>query len=563
MSSALRDIGSVHVLTDHSTKMYKSRIKEWGLRKNLNADEKRKLAAAIKCDTANGRSFHSIDVDSIPLTRIRRFCRHDEKFWGLVNKISTGRGSSRPLLSGPRRHSFPEQNGSPQAQGSTSCTLHREQSTGTGSISSPPPPERPLSVESALLRVETLLLHARRWTQWQIELEERCSPLSADARLCLRDSPHSSTTNEAQAELNTLLSNFEHGAELLARGEMKVGWKAIHDGCDLLAGALSQQSTDLLRILLKILSEAQWAHFPELRKLVFRFFAKMSAKQLGVSNPLTVVLFHLLDEEVLSVAVRPLLEVLIDLQSAVDLENWRLAALKRNLVTFLTYHVNDLVTAEALGISNVQHCELVWGCDHRRTRRCILQLGAIYHAKRQYREAFERYKDVIDRDEICDGQTLDWISITACRSLANVYESQGDMQASESCWRVALSNTEIKYGMETAASKSLIAKSKEAFGRQGKDSELWPAARISLDSSRRQGPDCLDRFMRVRSVQSGRWMWCQGDDPERVWDAEGSCHSTMRLAGVSPAIFTERPEENTNSAVVSGCELLHHFNPCH
>ena len=548
--------------------MYKSRIKEWGLRKNLNANEKRKLAAAINHHTVNNESVPQLDIDSVRWRRVRRFCRQEEQFRGLANKMPAERGPNGLLLmknlrAGPRRHSFPGKNARIHAQGRTTFTPHIQLSAGPGCSITLPNLERPLSGSSNLARVEIILLEAKCWTQRHIELEERCSPSPEDTHLWSPGIPKPFRINEADSELNTLLSNFEHGAELLARGETKFGWKALHNGCDLLSSVLSRQSIDLLRILLKISSDPQWARFPELRKRILRFVTKMSANQLGAYNPVTVILFHLLDEEVLSIAIRPILEVLIDLQSAFDAGNWKLAALKRNLVTFLTYNVNDLATAEVAATSNLKYCESIYGRVHRRTRRCILQLGAIYQASRQYRRAFETYRDVIDRDGVSAGHAaLDWISITACRSLAVVYEAQGDVRGSADCWRVALSNTEMNYGLDTAASKAFVAKLKEAFGRrQGKDAELWHAARLNLDADRYRGPDCLDRFVRVRSMQSGRWLWCQGDDPRRVWDAGGSCHSTMRLAGVSPAIFPQRPEEEeTSSPVVSGCQLLHRFD---
>jgi hypothetical protein len=88
-------------------------------------------------------------------------------------------------------------------------------------------------------------------------------------------------------------------------------WKAFGKACIVAEKMMSQGHHDLLLAVFALFSKPWLPEFADIRLSLLRYLTRLAALRLGCRHSLTVILFHLLDGEVLSRSIRSALEMLV------------------------------------------------------------------------------------------------------------------------------------------------------------------------------------------------------------------------------------------------------------
>jgi tetratricopeptide (TPR) repeat protein len=454
--------------------MYKTKITQWKLKKYYTAAEKEQLARDFKAHRDSGKGIPPLTLGNRPakLDRIRRFCKQEKILEEICDALQSGPpykgnvSSSAKTLTGNR--------GAARAQviraavnGVQNPSLSSAQSL-THTLFDP---ERPFSTTSSIGRIELILLQTKIYHQSRFGSGTRSDTRNAAARLLFGNGVDEEGRNNLVVEWAEKLS---YGVGALVHQRSAQGWRMINEACEMTHKVLEQQPTSLFRLLFFGFDNRDWTFFPGLRTYLLRFFTKSSAGKLGCNHPISVVLYHLQEQQIFADAVRPVFEVLLDaLGENLDPANhdfWEI----RSKYCFSLIEQREYAAAESYGLRFLKQSEEVFGRLHWRTRDLLRELASINYDQERYDLAEIEYQDAVQRGrEDLGNEFPDAGCIYALRRLAWVHEVQGNFAQSEECWRAALTGTINAWGMEDGLTIYMIIQLEESFKRQGMDPEAW------------------------------------------------------------------------------------------
>jgi tetratricopeptide (TPR) repeat protein len=455
--------------------MYKTKITQWKLKKNYTAAEKEQLARDFKAHRDSGKGIPSLTLRNRPakLDRIRRFCKQEKILEEICDALQSDSpyeenvNSSAKALAGNR--------GAVTAQVirvAVNSVRNSPSSSAQGLTQTLFDPERPFSTTSSIGRIELILLQTKIHHQSRFGSGTRPDTRSAATRLLVGNG----VDEEGGIDLVVAwVENMIFGVGALVRQKSAQGWRMINEACEMTHKVLEQQPTSLFRLLFFGFKGGDWTFFPGLRTDLLRFFTKSSAGKLGCNHPISIVLYHLQEQQIFADAVRPVLEVLVDafgenLDPANDDDYWN---------TRIGYCVSlrdqrEYAAAESHGLRFLKQSEEAFGRLHQRTRDLLHELACIHYHQGHYGLAEIEYQDVVQRGrEDLGNKFPDAGCIYALRQLAWIYEDQGDFAQSEECWRAALTGTIDGWGMEDQMTIYTIIQLEESFKNQGMDPEAW------------------------------------------------------------------------------------------
>jgi hypothetical protein len=269
-------------------------------------------------------------------------------------------------------------------------------------------------------------------------------------------------------------SKLINGMRALVQHKSAQGWRMLNETCGMFDGVLDQQSQRLFSLLFFAFSDYQWTLQPNLRTHVLRFFTKASAVRLGCSHPLSIVLYHLQEEQIFADAVTPAFQVLMDVAgeklNPTNEEVWRI---KDNYCSMLRRR-QEYAAAESHGLRFLNQCEEIFGRLHWRTRSLLLELGDVHHLQGLHEIAEREYQDILQRGREDLGDKFpDEFCIYALQHLALICEDRGDVAQCEGYWREMLVGAIEQLGMEDEKTTQLIVLLEKSFQRQDIDPEIW------------------------------------------------------------------------------------------
>jgi len=256
-----------------SVKMYKRRIKQWELRKNLKAEEKEAFAKEIVSHVESGQAMETIEIPSLNgrpiMYRVKRHCRQKKKFPELYNSASDG-----PLEQRMSAHSFNLENQTPLDKSS------RLQ----------PKPVKPANTQGPTgFILATSLLPPKEFNAFEKALFNARLAIESDttAFFDIRTTPdfHSSIVQHA-FELGTTLADVDS-----RQGRLKEAVVTLDGVCAIVQPLIRRGPLYFLSFCLMPFLSSRWPQ--DFRNAIYQmqlFLTSMAATVLGSSNPLTQIL---------------------------------------------------------------------------------------------------------------------------------------------------------------------------------------------------------------------------------------------------------------------------------
>lgn len=416
--------------------MYKTKITQWKLKKNYTAAEKEQLARDFKAHRDSGKGISPLTLRNRPakLDRIRRFCKQEKILEEICDALQSDSpymenvNSSAKALAGNRGAATAQviraavngvQNSSSfSAQGLTQALFD---------------PERPFSTTSSIGRIELILLQTKIYHQSRFGFGTRSDIRSAATQPLFGNG----VSEEGEFGLDVeWAKKLVYGLGALTRQKSIQGWRMVNEACEIAHKVLEQQPKSLFRLLFYAFSDDDWTFFPGLRTYLLRFLTKSSAGKLGCNHPISVVLYHLQEQQISADAVRPVFEVLVDafgenIDPAND-DSWD----TRRDYCFSLRDQGEYAAAESHGLRFLKQSEEAFGRLHWRTRDFLQELAETHYRQEHYDLAEIEYQDAVQRGrEDLGNKFPDWPCAYALEQLAWIYEARGDFAQSEECWR--------------------------------------------------------------------------------------------------------------------------------
>ena len=411
------------MLRTPSIKMYKTQITRWRLKKNYKASEKEHLARIVKARRDTGRSVSQLKVfgRQAKLDRVRRFCKQEKIFEEICDGLPTALSSRFGRFS---TFGDPPPNAS-TAKG-TLLPLAPEGTAQSFSVSTDSSqkaqfdPERPLSsVNSNIGRIELVLLQTRTYYEGRVEILTRYSCRDLFYLIC-------------------------KGLRLLSRRSLALGWGLINKACGMVNAVLDEQPRSLLRHLFGTFKPRDWLRFPELILHLLRFFSKSSVLKFGCKHPISILLYHLSEQDIFEGATEAAHNVMIDISE--QHKSSATTILKEDLCQLLIDR-DDFLAAESRVLKFLRQSEELGDRDWSGTRLFLRRLGDLHRYQGRVELAESVYKDALRRGrEFHDDEDSERISIRLLRHLADSCAQRGDFVQSKLHWHAALSATLRGYG---------------------------------------------------------------------------------------------------------------------
>lgn len=440
--------------------------------KNYKAGEKEHLVRIAKAHHDSGQAIPQLILRNRPakMGRIRRFCKQQNIPEEICDALPLDSSSDSKISS----LSEISPGGRRAAAGVITTARYRVQSSSPSSVlycrKGLFDPERPFSMTSKNDCVELILL------QIKIYHETRFPPTTASdrsGRAAQLELQNVSGNIELSNYLNEWKSKLFLGVVELKRERSAQGWRLINEACGMFHRILDQSPPELFRLLFYAFNFGDWTMHSDLSAHLLRFFTKMAAARLGCNHPICIVLYHLQGRELLTDAVRPVFEVLMNLfeenlHGIVD-EVWNLKVYYCRIMQ----KQRDYFTAKSICLRALKQSEEVYGRLHWLTRIFLHELGMIHHAQGLYDVAEAEFQDVLRRGrEDPRGGFPDENCVYSLQMLASTYENRDFMQ-SEQYWREALEGAIKVWGRGDEYTIYLASELERSFQRRGKDPEAW------------------------------------------------------------------------------------------
>ena len=306
-------------LTEHSEKMYKSRLSLWDVRKNYTKSEKKKIVEKVKTHHPTGKQFSALSIRGykVKLNRIRRYCREEKiskEVAHLLPRSSVGRTKNTKALA------LVHSGGSPT---SPSQRLAKALDSTYNSVPEVVrlsdlvrfDPERPFSLTSDLGRIEIVLMHLRTSFGGAAKIYEYVwtSPIF---RMQYRPRQNKNPRRAARLgrvsyAADNFLMDLRGGVQSIVQNKPKHGWQMINDACNMLQEVLQDTSVRLVLFLLTTFDDPVWNQVSDLRALLWRYITRLSVLKFGCQHPLSVVSYHLQEQLIFSAILQPAYQILL------------------------------------------------------------------------------------------------------------------------------------------------------------------------------------------------------------------------------------------------------------
>jgi tetratricopeptide (TPR) repeat protein len=481
------------MLTFARTQMYKKRITHWGLYKNYSASEMVQIARLVQSYEAQGRDVPPLIIRGRPalLHRVRRFFGRAtrtmrpfrDRAVSIYLPVTAG---TEAITTSPLPSSY--------------CEIETSSPTSEWKIEesgkTPPPRlERPFCIHSGISRVEIILRETQRYLskhlaeEWYLVPPERDSVQpeaitsvpyyrtgeNPNGIIMNTDWPKAPVDYDTRRHMYacTLRGMFCSGLELLGQAEARRAWQLLHEASDMVRQVLSAPYGDLLRVLLLLFRDESFDNFLEIRQHVLGFFANTSKILHGRDHPLSTILLHMQDADILLQSCSPVLELMTDmLQSYVssNAATWRV----RLGLCDLLRRQGSYEAAESVALKLLKDYEDFGDPAQNHTRVTLRRLGNIYSDWGDEDRAESTYHATLEKGRLDLGEDFpDDCGIFAFRSLACLYEKQGDYLRSESNWRAALDGALNEWGTDSEVTILCVLKLEDVLRKQGKELSGW------------------------------------------------------------------------------------------
>lgn len=451
--------------------MYKTKIEQWGLKKNYNAAEKERFARIVKAHRDSGRGVPPLTLRNraVKMDRVRRFCKQRRILEEICDALPAQSASKGTNLS----QKAPADNrlavtgvlaGAIEGVGNSSLSLMLSSEKMSFD------PERPFSTTSRDGRIELILFQTKIYHK------------SLDANVInLNELDGCTILTQSEANLQIWQEKLVYGMWLLRQQKSTEGWPMIHEACEMTSQILDQPPQSFFRFLLNTFDDHNLASCPDLRAHILQFFTKASAATLGCNHPISVVSYHLQEQQILADVVKIAFEVLMDVvgenAEPTNPEVWSL----RDFYCRALALRGEWAAAESYGQRFLKQCEEIFGRVHWRTRRLLFNIGEIYYVQGLHELAEREFQDLLQRGRKDLGaQYPGWIDISALRILAWIWEGRGDFTQSEEYWRQVLAGAIKECGVENDATICFFVNIEQSFKDQGKDPEAWLQQKFGL-----------------------------------------------------------------------------------
>jgi tetratricopeptide (TPR) repeat protein len=477
------------MLTFVRTQMYKKRIARWGLYKNYSASEMVQIARIVQSYDAQGHDVPPLIIRGRPalLHRVRRF-------------FGRGKRTMRPCRDSAISVYLPATPGTEVTSTSPLPSSNCEAKTPSPTVGwkieesgkTPPPSlERPFCMRSGISRVELILRETQRYLSKHLAEEWYLIPPESDSiqpqaittvpYYRTGQNPDEIITNtdwpKASVEYDTrrhmyacmLREMFCSGLELLEQAEPRRAWQLLHEASDMVRQVLSEPYGDLLRVLLLLFRDESFDNFLKIKQHVLSFFANTSKILHGRDHPLSTILLHMQDADILLQSCSPVLELMADmLQSyaSSSAATWRV----RLGLCDLLRRQRSYEAAESIALKLLKDYEDFGDPVQKHTRVTLRRLGNIYSDWGDEGRAESTYHATLEKGRFDLGEDFpDDCGIFAFRSLACLYEKQGDYLRSESNWRAALDGALNEWGADSEVTILCLLKLEDVLRKQGKE----------------------------------------------------------------------------------------------
>ena len=456
--------------------MYKTKINQWGLRKNYKAKEKEHLLRVFKNnrDIGNGMPRLTLRNRPMKLHRLRRHGKKEKLFEEILDDLRPASPKS-PMVYQPPGSSAAFQVA--QSPYSKSVTLNGCQRPMLASIDSGRglfDPERPFSTASVAGRTELVLWNVRNY------YSRRLSSTAAEHIEMPKPRTYTTVGNsirseEAERSAAIIYDKLHFGVGLVIQpGKVTQGYQIIDQACKLMSRALELQGEKLLRYLIDAFTDEEWLCVPDLKTHVLRYFTKLSVAKLGCKHPLSIFLYHMQEAEILAAAGKPVYLVLMAVYKenfdATDVGLWRL---RDDYCRILRKH-KDYAAAESYGMRFLKEAQECYGRNHERTRSLLYKLGRVHYSQGLHEIAESEFKDVLQRGREDAGDSFpDRDRIYVLRSLAWICEHRRDLAESEGHWRAALQGAVERWGIGDEKTIFMISDLEESLAKLGLNPKAW------------------------------------------------------------------------------------------
>ena len=256
-------------------------------------------------------------------------------------------------------------------------------------------PARPMSTMSTSGRTEFVLLQTKVYADWQLQQYQQMLVLKETGQIAKDLSSHSSAYPEIGDDQG-LWYKFYLAVVMLKRKESTIGWKLVHEGCEMTRGVLERPSRNFFTNLYNHFGTRKWDKFDGLRLHILRFLGKMATLVLGTNHPLALVLQHLAVEGVLKDLSEPALRIILHIyKQAFGRMHPDVIRTERSLCKVFRRQ-NEFETAEERVSSMLRQSAQVYGSYDPQTRRCMRRLGHLYRYQKQYEDAEKMYSNVVE-----------------------------------------------------------------------------------------------------------------------------------------------------------------------
>lgn len=265
---------------------------------------------------------------------------------------------------------------------------------------------------------------------------------------------HSEAWLEARSSSPSLLKQTsktwdtlkQDGPVSFALFDIGQGVAALERACNTVNEVMSKGSNNLLPIMLVEFCGKWWSHFPGLRHSLLRYLTKLAATKLGTQHPLTIILFHLMDEDVASYAMDAALQLVIQVaeREQTVLDESALSLRHAYCCMLLDYEQYQAALAPVQWLHDEAfklhgQSGLLTRCSLLREAEIHIGLGAIDSAKLSCEKALK----LSERTHLCTA--LDAVGIEAAARLAKLHLATGNPVAARQLCERALENPQTPF----------------------------------------------------------------------------------------------------------------------
>ena len=230
-------------------------------------------------------------------------------------------------------------------------------------------------------------------------------------------------------------------------------------------------------MLLLLLRDEAFDDFPDIRQHVLRFFASTSAIVHGRDHPLSIILLHMQDTEILLQSSRPIFELMTDVFRSYPVTNAATWRVRLGLCDLLRRQ-GSYEAAESVALKLLKEFQISPSPTQKHTRVALRRLANIYSDWGDEPRAEQMYQATLAQGRLELGEDFpDDCSIFTFRGLAYSYEKQGDYVRSEINRHCALEGALNEWGAGSEDAIICMLELEETVRKQGKKLQGWEQRR--------------------------------------------------------------------------------------